>query len=181
MRPRASAIAAWSEAVRGASTVTCMSIASAILPAVSGYPSLSRISDRSRATGAPSRTPAIRTGRTLSTARVPRGRHHILPSRDMAIRFDGRRTSTRTSLGRSPLLWKTFHHRGARAFGNVPRADAPGSAHVFDDFDEFVQAVAVVAGELDQFLGALDDDTAFGCPGDRNATPASELEESFIA
>ena len=42
--------------------------------------------------------------------------------------------------------------------------------------DEFVQAVAVVPGELDQFLGPLDDDTTFGCPGDRNATPASELE-----
>ncbi len=50
------------------------------------------------------------------------------------------------------------------------------SAHVFDDFDEFVQAVAVVPGELDQFLGPLDDDTTFGCPGDRNAKPASELE-----
>jgi len=57
-----------------------------------------------------------------------------------------------------------------------PSSDAPGSADVFDDLDEFVQAVAVVAGELDQFLGPLDDDTAFGCSGDRNATPASELE-----
>ena len=57
-----------------------------------------------------------------------------------------------------------------------PLSDAPGSAHVFDDCDEFVQAVAVVPGELDQFFGLLDDDTTFGCPGDRNATPASELE-----
>ena len=48
-----------------------------------------------------------------------------------------------------------------------PLSEAPGSAHVFDDFDELVQAVAVVPGELDRFLGALDDDTPFACPGDR--------------
>ena len=50
------------------------------------------------------------------------------------------------------------------------------SAHVFDDLDEFVEAVAVVAGELDQLLCPLDDDAAFGRPCNRDTAPASELE-----
>ena len=37
------------------------------------------------------------------------------------------------------------------------------SADVFDDLDEFVGAVAVVAGELDELLRALDDGASFGC------------------
>jgi hypothetical protein len=52
------------------------------------------------------------------------------------------------------------------------------SADVFDDRDEFVEAVAVVAGEVDEFFGSLDDGAAFGCAGDRDAAPAAELEQS---
>jgi hypothetical protein len=55
------------------------------------------------------------------------------------------------------------------------------SADVFDDLDQFVDAVAVMAGEFDELSASLDDGTAFGCPGDRDASAASELEQSFVA
>ena len=55
------------------------------------------------------------------------------------------------------------------------------SADVFDDLDEFVNAIAVVAGEVDEFFGSLDDGPAFGCAGDGDAAAASELEQSFVA
>ncbi len=54
--------------------------------------------------------------------------------------------------------------------------DSRGSAQVFDDFGEFVEPVAVAAGELDQLLCPLDDDAAFGRPCNRDTAPASELE-----
>ena len=79
-----------------------------------------------------------------------------------------RHESHERSYGRFPFERPNVRER--------PLSDAPGSAHVFDDLDEFVKAVAVMPGELDQLLRALDDETTFGCPGNRNATPASELE-----
>ena len=53
--------------------------------------------------------------------------------------------------------------------------------HVFDDLDQFVEAVAVVASERDQFLRSLDNGAAFGCPCNRGPTAAPEFEESLIA
>src|SRR5262249_19164202 len=34
-----------------------------------------------------------------------------------------------------------------------------------DDLDQFVEAVAVVAGEVDELFGSLDDSATFGCAG----------------
>ncbi len=39
----------------------------------------------------------------------------------------------------------------------------------------------MVAGEVDELSGSLDDVAAFGCAGDGDAAAASELEESFVA
>ena len=50
------------------------------------------------------------------------------------------------------------------------------SADVFDDADEFVGAVALAAGEVDELLGPLDDGSAFGRRRDGDAAAASELE-----
>ena len=47
---------------------------------------------------------------------------------------------------------------------------------VFDDCNEFVDAVAVVAGEGDELPRALDDRATFRCARDQDATPAAELE-----
>jgi hypothetical protein len=41
------------------------------------------------------------------------------------------------------------------------------SGDVFDDLDEFVDAVAVAAGEEDGLFRALDDGAAFGVPFSR--------------
>jgi hypothetical protein len=46
------------------------------------------------------------------------------------------------------------------------------SAELFDDLDEFVQAVPVVAGEIDELLRSLDNGATLGSPSDRDATPA---------
>ena len=56
------------------------------------------------------------------------------------------------------------------------RAPRSWSADVFDDLNEFVDAVAVVAGEGDELPCALDDCAEFRCARDRDATPAAELE-----
>jgi hypothetical protein len=58
---------------------------------------------------------------------------------------------------------------------------APSSARVFDDLDELVHAEALATGEGDEFSGTLDDNTTFGRSSNRNATPASELEQPFVA
>ena len=50
------------------------------------------------------------------------------------------------------------------------------SADVFDDLDQLVEAVAVVACEVDEFFGSLDDRAAFRCACDRDAAPAAELQ-----
>jgi hypothetical protein len=61
------------------------------------------------------------------------------------------------------------------------RFDAFPLGDVFDDFNEFVDAVAVVAGESDELPRALDNRASFRCARDRDATPAPELEESLVA
>jgi hypothetical protein len=53
------------------------------------------------------------------------------------------------------------------------------SADVFYDLDQLVEAVAVVAGEGDQLLCALDDGAAFGCPCHRDAAAPPELKQSL--
>ena len=53
--------------------------------------------------------------------------------------------------------------------------------HLADDLDEFVGAVAVLAGVVDEFAGFLDDGAVFGCAGDGDAAAAAEFEESFVA
>lgn len=55
------------------------------------------------------------------------------------------------------------------------------SAEAFDDADELVGAVAVLAGEADEVFGAGDDGAAFGAAGDGDAASAPELEQSLIA
>jgi hypothetical protein len=52
---------------------------------------------------------------------------------------------------------------------------------VLDDLDEFVGAVAVLAGVVDEFACFLDDGAAFGCAGYGDAAAAAEFEESFVA
>ncbi len=47
--------------------------------------------------------------------------------------------------------------------------------------DQLVHAVALATGGGDEFSGSLDDDTTLGRSCNRNATPASELEQSFVA
>jgi hypothetical protein len=54
-------------------------------------------------------------------------------------------------------------------------------ADVFDDLDQFVDAVAVVAGEVDELSGSLDDGATLGRSCDRDPMPAPELEQSFVA
>ncbi len=61
------------------------------------------------------------------------------------------------------------------------RAPRSWSADVFDDLDELVEAVAVVAGELDELSRALDDGAAFGRSRDQDAAPGAELEQSLPA
>jgi dipeptidyl aminopeptidase/acylaminoacyl peptidase len=56
-------------------------------------------------------------------------------------------------------------------------AETASSANVLDDLHQLVEAVALTAGELDELPRSLDDGTAFRCPSDRDATPASELED----
>ena len=53
--------------------------------------------------------------------------------------------------------------------------------NIFDDLDQLIQAVALSASELDEFLRSLDDRAAFGCARNRDATPASELEQPLVA
>ena len=55
------------------------------------------------------------------------------------------------------------------------------SAGGFDDLEELVKAVALAAGEVDELLRSLDNGATFGCPCNRDATPAPELEQSFVA
>ena len=64
--------------------------------------------------------------------------------------------------------------RGADAV-RAPYAHHP-LGNVFDDLDWLVHAVALLAGEVDEFLRSLDDSAAFRCARDRDAAPAAELQ-----
>src|SRR5262245_8692005 len=57
----------------------------------------------------------------------------------------------------------------------------PRSGDVFDDLDELVEAVPLLAGELDELFCSLDDGASFGCARDGDATPPAKLEQSFLA
>jgi hypothetical protein len=50
------------------------------------------------------------------------------------------------------------------------------SAHVFDDLDQLVDAVAVLPGKVDELLRSLDDSATFGRACNRDAAAAAELE-----
>ena len=49
---------------------------------------------------------------------------------------------------------------------------------VVDDLDQFVQAVAVPAGEQDEFVGLGDDRAVRGGAGNGNPSAAAELEQA---
>jgi hypothetical protein len=55
------------------------------------------------------------------------------------------------------------------------------SGEVFDDLDEFVGAVSVLACEVEELSSALDDRAAFRCAGNRDAAAAAEFEQAFVA
>jgi hypothetical protein len=55
------------------------------------------------------------------------------------------------------------------------------SGEVFDDLDELVGAVSVLACEVEELSGALDDRAAFRCAGNRDAAAAAEFEQAFVA
>lgn len=52
---------------------------------------------------------------------------------------------------------------------------------VLDDLYEFVDAIAVLTGERHELPRSLDDGTMLGRSRDRNAAPAAELEQAFVA
>ena len=51
---------------------------------------------------------------------------------------------------------------------------------VFDDLDQFVRAVTVLATEFDELACLRHDDTALGCSRHGDASTATELEKSFL-
>jgi len=50
-----------------------------------------------------------------------------------------------------------------------------------DDFDQFVERVALLAGELDEVSCLLDNCALLGSGGDGDAAPSAELEQAFVA
>ena len=62
-----------------------------------------------------------------------------------------------------------------------PERTGGRSADVFDDRYQLVQAVTVLATELDELACLQHDDTALGCSRDGDASTATELEKSFVA
>ena len=52
---------------------------------------------------------------------------------------------------------------------------------VLDDLYEFVDAIAVFAGECDELPCSLDDGATLGRSGDCDAAAAAELEQAFLA
>src|SRR5262245_25917266 len=54
------------------------------------------------------------------------------------------------------------------------------SGDVFEDLDELVQAVTVLATELDELACLHHDDTALGCSRNRDASTATEVEKAFL-
>ena len=71
---------------------------------------------------------------------------------------------------------KAFAVRSGEGASRSQTSTLPASADVFDDLDELVEAVALLAGEVDEFLRSLDDGAAFRCARDRDAAPAAELQ-----
>jgi hypothetical protein len=59
--------------------------------------------------------------------------------------------------------------------------EAVVSAEAFDDADQLVGAVALLASEADEVFGAGDDCAALGAAGDGDAAPAAELEQFLVA
>ena len=53
-------------------------------------------------------------------------------------------------------------------------------ADVLDDLHQFVQRVALPAGEVDELLGPRDDRASLGRTNDRDPASPSELEQAFI-
>jgi hypothetical protein len=54
-------------------------------------------------------------------------------------------------------------------------------ADVLDHPYEFVELVALLSREADELFGSCDDGTLFRSAGDGDASPAPELEQSFVA
>ena len=67
-------------------------------------------------------------------------------------------------------------------FGGETRREAflSASANVFDDLNQLVQTVALAASELDELSRTLHDGTPLGRPGNRDATPAPELQQPLV-
>jgi hypothetical protein len=59
--------------------------------------------------------------------------------------------------------------------------DSGTSADVFDDLDQFVEAVPVATGELDELLRPLDHGTVLRRADDGDAPSAAELEQALVA
>ena len=54
-------------------------------------------------------------------------------------------------------------------------------ADCLNDLDQFVERVALSAGELDEVSCLLDDCALFGSGGDGDAASSAELEQAFVA
>ena len=63
----------------------------------------------------------------------------------------------------------------------LPRVGQSGLRQAFDDLDELVPAVAVLAGWPYQFPGPGEHGAALRGPGDGGAVAAPELQQSFVA
>ena len=55
------------------------------------------------------------------------------------------------------------------------------SGEVFDDLDELVGAVSVLACEVEELSSVLDNRAAFRCSGNRDAAAAAEFAQAFVA
>ena len=61
------------------------------------------------------------------------------------------------------------------------RPRAARLCNVLDDRDQLVRSVAVATGELHEITCLLHDRSALGRSGDRNASPAAELEKALVS
>jgi hypothetical protein len=77
----------------------------------------------------------------------------------------------------------TANRRAGGIGRDVARVLAPllVSGEVFDDPDELVGAVSVLACEVDEVSSALDDRAVFRCAGNRDAAAAAEFEQALVA
>ena len=58
----------------------------------------------------------------------------------------------------------------------VNTGEVGGLADALDDLDQFLGAVALLAGEADELAGAGKNSPTFGCTGDVNASATPELQ-----